>query len=435
MKAESAKRSAPSSTEPTGLLSAAMRGDVEETKKLLEDEKNNVNIQDDRGNTPLHWACYFDETLVMEELLSHPKIDVNLKSKRGHTCLHKAVSGNAVNAIQLLLHSCVPGESNKDQIPENRRLNVNAANNWGETALHEASAGFVCLFLFIYLFIFLLSFFMIIINLSGRAHAVEILCQSKVIDVGLKDQWSRTALRVAIENGEVETQKVLTKYCNDEIQQEAKQKVDHFETKKGDKGNNNNNNNNNNILTTLHRNDALVKELMQKANRKLDRVHKDTTMEQLKVSHAFDVGGKVIDKPQHSNQSDEKEEKTRLGQYQKKAIHSLSKKIEFGETTLEDFQRMLKQDDINCDGTDMFGNTALHKCVCWHKTDFVCLLLQVMSPNAINAIEPNTGNTALHMMVEEYNVDMVKTLLSSNKVDKNVKIKKKILLWKLPKEK
>ncbi len=41
-----------------GLISAAMRGDQQETKELLSNKDININGVDDKGNSALHWAAY-----------------------------------------------------------------------------------------------------------------------------------------------------------------------------------------------------------------------------------------------------------------------------------------------------------------------------------------------------------------------------------------
>eukprot|EP01083_Nonionella_stella_P257404 881120_1 len=87
-----------------GLTSAAMRGDQQETKELLSNKAININGVDDKGNSALHWAAYFDEFEVLELIINAPNINLNLKFKRGNTVLHMAAVANACKALTLLLN-------------------------------------------------------------------------------------------------------------------------------------------------------------------------------------------------------------------------------------------------------------------------------------------------------------------------------------------
>lgn len=68
-------------TEPTEFISAAMRGDVVATSDLIT-KGFDVNQIDDKGNSALHWAAYFDEIEVIKLLLTESKIKINLQSLR-----------------------------------------------------------------------------------------------------------------------------------------------------------------------------------------------------------------------------------------------------------------------------------------------------------------------------------------------------------------
>lgn len=61
----------------------------------------NINQQDKRGSTPLHWACYSQSEVAIAYLLSWNP-DLNIQDKEGYTALHLAV--RSVDAID----SCRP---------------------------------------------------------------------------------------------------------------------------------------------------------------------------------------------------------------------------------------------------------------------------------------------------------------------------------------
>ena len=149
--------------EPTGLISAAMRGDLEDTLLLLSSLGENQMPEDSHRKTPLHWACYYDETKVINALLTHSSTKPNCTSVRGETPLHIAAVANSPSAIEVLL--------------KNPDVHVNAVNIWSETALHLAGS-------------------------AGNLKAVEALCRyTSLVDFSIEDLWQRTALQCAKENG------------------------------------------------------------------------------------------------------------------------------------------------------------------------------------------------------------------------------------------
>lgn len=49
-----------------------------------------VDIQDNRGSTPLHWACYSRSEVALNYILSmNPNLEI--KDDQGYTALHLAV--------------------------------------------------------------------------------------------------------------------------------------------------------------------------------------------------------------------------------------------------------------------------------------------------------------------------------------------------------
>lgn len=72
-----------------------------------------INMRDNNGMTPLHYACMYGKDDVVEQLLQYPKINVNAKQKHNKyntTPLHCAVSYHlgiktGINMVRkLLLH-------------------------------------------------------------------------------------------------------------------------------------------------------------------------------------------------------------------------------------------------------------------------------------------------------------------------------------------
>merc|ERR1712203_1224174 len=124
-----------------------------------------------------------------------------------------------------------------------------------------------------------------------------------------------------------------------------------------------------------------------------EKIKNGLSLDRLKVKHAFDVGGKVVDKP-----ADKKNENAAgAGNEVKKYKYKLASKFEYGVSpkTVEELENWLVDDEIDNDGKDMFGWTALHKVIFWQKNEFVVPLLQNMKAETINLLDRK--EIAIHM--------------------------------------
>lgn len=63
----------------------------------------NVNVQDSRGQTPLHIAAQCGHLGVVRLLLTTEHIDVNARDHHGSTPLHVASEKGHVEVVQLLV--------------------------------------------------------------------------------------------------------------------------------------------------------------------------------------------------------------------------------------------------------------------------------------------------------------------------------------------
>eukprot|EP00005_Dracoamoeba_jomungandri_P002814 CAMPEP_0174250894 /NCGR_PEP_ID=MMETSP0439-20130205/911_1 /TAXON_ID=0 /ORGANISM="Stereomyxa ramosa, Strain Chinc5" /LENGTH=273 /DNA_ID=CAMNT_0015331075 /DNA_START=22 /DNA_END=840 /DNA_ORIENTATION=+ len=86
------------------IFSYAKEGDLEKVRELLESGED-VNVVDEDGSSPLHWAALFDQIKVMSYLLERgAEIDLaNLKE--GQTPLHWACIGKSTKAVMKLIHA------------------------------------------------------------------------------------------------------------------------------------------------------------------------------------------------------------------------------------------------------------------------------------------------------------------------------------------
>ena len=74
------------------MLHVAAQGDQAASLYLFKLLGLNLNSVDNRGSTPLHWACYSLSEVSLTYLLAW-NLDVNVQDKDGYTPLHLAVQG------------------------------------------------------------------------------------------------------------------------------------------------------------------------------------------------------------------------------------------------------------------------------------------------------------------------------------------------------
>ncbi|HNH24920.1 MAG TPA: ankyrin repeat domain-containing protein, partial [Accumulibacter sp.] len=103
-------------TAASPLAHAAMRGDLAEIKRLLE-EKAEVNVTDALGRTPLHMAAFYGRTKATELLLSKGAA-IDTPDRVGMTPLHAAVLAVNRQEVELLL---------------DHKATVNAKTDMGQT--------------------------------------------------------------------------------------------------------------------------------------------------------------------------------------------------------------------------------------------------------------------------------------------------------------
>jgi ankyrin repeat protein len=83
---------------------AAKSGDIDSVRKLLDQVFVDINVQNDDGDTPLHYAAYHGRVDIMRELLAH-RADVKVCNRAKNTSLHHAaVNGNEDITRELLAH-------------------------------------------------------------------------------------------------------------------------------------------------------------------------------------------------------------------------------------------------------------------------------------------------------------------------------------------
>ena len=132
------------SEDNSALILAANSGDLDAVKSLLATHGTNVNLADNRGNTALHYAANWrhldrycprndPDTVskivrlnIVKALIEAPKIDVNAINEGGETALHYAAEGGHLDIVEALLAT--------------GKINIDAVDHeYGKTALAIAS--------------------------------------------------------------------------------------------------------------------------------------------------------------------------------------------------------------------------------------------------------------------------------------------------------
>ena len=145
---------------------------------MLIEKQADVNAKDKNGNTPLHLAAYYGHVEAIKWLIRRGS-NKNKKNNCGETPLHMAAKNNKDLAIEALINTINLNRC----LPFGQSVNLNAGRIGGATPLHIAAA-------------------------ENSSMAIRELIKQKA-DVNAIDIEYKTPLFVAVENGHVETVKLL----------------------------------------------------------------------------------------------------------------------------------------------------------------------------------------------------------------------------------
>ena len=112
----------------TPLHGAAVRGDVDKVRELLEGGKYDVNCVDEYGWTPLHEAAFRGHLGVVRMLVSEFRAEVYVHNKDGGTPLHLAARRGHLGVVRVLMSECKAD------------VNARTSDGKGDTPLHEAAS-------------------------------------------------------------------------------------------------------------------------------------------------------------------------------------------------------------------------------------------------------------------------------------------------------
>jgi ankyrin repeat protein len=187
----------PGATSVNAFFDAVLHGDLKRVTVLLKGDPTLAFSKDNHAYTPLHVAAREGRKDVAELLLAN-KAEINVTDSDGDTPLHEAALNGHKDVTELLLTSKVKvnaenyygepshGYPYHPAEPIVEEANVNAANNNGDTPLHEAA-------------------------LNGHKDVANLLLAHKA-DVNARNHKGDTPLHAATVSGHDEVAELLREY-------------------------------------------------------------------------------------------------------------------------------------------------------------------------------------------------------------------------------
>lgn len=139
-------------------------------KMLVEENDVALNIPDNHGYTPLHSAAESGQLEFVKVFIKANGVAPNLQNKEGNTALHLAAVGDRLEVVKLLI--------------KDNRVELNIQDQRGGTPLYLAAQ-------------------------QGHLEVVKVLVEKEGVEPDLKDQHGRTLLYMAAKYGYTETVKRL----------------------------------------------------------------------------------------------------------------------------------------------------------------------------------------------------------------------------------
>ena len=351
--------------DPNVFVDAAACGDLAGVEQMLKDVKTSVKIingLDKDGRSAFHYACLNDDVPLLTMLIKDDRVDTNLKTPKGDTGVHLASLYASLEALKILFAN-----------PRTQSL-LNEKNIWGETPLHLCAGS----------------------GDKGAGRAAKLLLENKASLIEI-DQWQRSPLDVAHDNGENSLVQVFNEFLSngEEANKSLKAKL------------------------------QIITENYLKVKNDKPKVSEEKKQEQAKAIFTG-IGGalKGLKKVEIS-------EKTMFSKGEGKTNQTaaatslngkkaLSKLIDFPGDKDEIAKHVKNKNDIDLAGKDSYGLTALMKFASWNKVEFMDMILPHLSKDDVNAQDPD-GKTALHWACEMASVSAVSRLVEHKDVVKTIK--------------
>eukprot|EP00977_Amphora_coffeiformis_P018505 scaffold6555_cov182-Amphora_coffeaeformis.AAC.5 len=156
--------------------------------KLVCEFGANVDLQDEKGNTPLHRAAKYGSLCAARCLILGGGANPTLADIAGRTPLHRAAEEGNVNVLSYLLQQNASRKYNDSGTPIHYLVDVNAQDNKGRTALSRACS-------------------------EADQFAVHVLIRQGRASASIPDMKGRLPLHYASESGDMDIVKYIVKEC------------------------------------------------------------------------------------------------------------------------------------------------------------------------------------------------------------------------------
>ena len=169
------------------LLKACGSGDIATVKYLVEECNCDISLKNHSGNSALHMACrsYGGSVELVKYLVSEQQCDVNLQNEKGDSPLLKACGSGDIATVKYLVEEC--------------NCDISLKNHSGNSALHMACDQRQ-------------SF-----RNGESVELVKYLVSEHNCDVNLQNEKGDSPLLIACETGDIATVKYLVEECNCDI--------------------------------------------------------------------------------------------------------------------------------------------------------------------------------------------------------------------------
>jgi ankyrin repeat protein len=94
-------------------------------QQLISEGYKDVNVQDELGNTALHWSASADHLDAVQYLVETLKLDVNAVNKVGDTALHKAAWRGSLDCVKYLIDK----DANLNALNKDKKRPVDLAHH------------------------------------------------------------------------------------------------------------------------------------------------------------------------------------------------------------------------------------------------------------------------------------------------------------------
>ena len=191
----------PKDYEPN-IFKACEEGKLTSVQWLIEKEKVNKNKKDEFGYTPLKYACEYGHLSIAQYLLSKGA-NIKIKDLNGNSLIHFASKGGLLSIVQYLIekqnvdkdikgfidrtplhYGCLGGHIPIVEYLISKGANIETKDDDGTSLIHFASMG-------------------------GILSVVQNLIEKLTVDINIKDNYEKTPLHYACENGHLQNVEYL----------------------------------------------------------------------------------------------------------------------------------------------------------------------------------------------------------------------------------